>query len=104
MAIKILLHHVLVKLEEAIEVDEVYRKAKAAGIHIELDKREQKAVEYGTVVAVGPTAYLDYGRDSSILKVGDKVSLNRYSGKEITDTDGTKYVLVNDQDILAVIE
>lgn len=104
MAIKILLHHILIKLDEATEVDEVYRRAKAAGIHLELDKREAKAVEYGTVVSVGPTAYLDYGRDPTIIKIGDRVSLNRYSGKEIIDTDGTKYVLANDQDVLAIIE
>ena len=50
-------------------------------------RKERKAVEYGTVLQVGPTAYTDYGRDPSIIKVGDKVSFNRYSGKEITDLD-----------------
>ena len=44
--IRILLHHILVKLDDATEADEIYKRAKAAGIHLELDKREQKAVEY----------------------------------------------------------
>ena len=102
--IKLLLHHVLVKLDEATDADEVYRRAKAAGIHLELDKREQKAVEYGIVVSVGPTAFIDYGRTPDIVKVGDRISLNRYSGKSVKDVDGIEYVIVNDQDVLAIIE
>lgn len=104
MAIKLLLHHLLVKLDAAEEADEVYRRAKQAGIHLELDKREQKAVEYGTVVAVGPTAFIDYGRSPDIVKVGDRISINRYSGKEVKDSDGQLYVIVNDTDVLAIIE
>lgn len=104
MAIKLLTHHILVKLEEAVEADEVYRRAKAAGIHLELDKREQKAVEYGIVVQIGPTAFIDYGRDPNCISVGDRISLNRYSGKSVKDVDNTEYVIVNDQDVLCVIE
>jgi co-chaperonin GroES (HSP10) len=104
MSLRILLHHVLVKLDDATEADDVYRKAKAAGIELALDKREQKAVEYGTVVQVGPTAFLDYGRDPDILKGGDRVSFARYSGKDVTDSNGDKYVLLNDSDILVVVE
>lgn len=104
MTIKILLHHVLVKLEEATEADDMYRRAKAAGIHLELDKREKHAVEIGTVVQVGPTAFKDLGGVPDLLSVGDKVSITRYSGKKIVDTDGTEYQLVNDEDVLCVIK
>lgn len=104
MAIKILLHHILVKLDDATEADETYRRAKAAGIHLELDKREQKAVEYGTVVQVGPTAFKDYGASPDILKAGDRVSLTRYAGKSIVDSDNTEYVILNDSDVLCTIE
>ena len=102
--IKLLLHHLLVKLDEATEADEVYRQAKQAGIILELDKREQKAVEYGTVVQVGPTAFIDYGRSPDIVKVGDRISLNRYAGKSVKDVDGQEYVIANDQDVLCIIE
>jgi len=102
--IKVLLHHILLKLDDATEADETYRRAKAAGIHLELDKREQKAVEYGTVIQVGPTAFIDYGGSPDLLKIGDRITINKYSGKEVIDSDGTKYVIVNDQDILAIIE
>ena len=104
MAIKILLHHILAKLDDATEADDTYKRAKAAGIVLELDKREQAAVEYGTVVKVGPTAFQDYGRDATILKEGDRISFARYSGKSIKDTDGTEYILLNDSDVLVVIE
>lgn len=102
--IKILLHHVLIKLDDAIEADDTYRRAKALGIELALDKRTEKAVEYGTVVQVGPTAFIAHGRDPNILKEGDRVSITRYSGKPVVDSDGTEYTLLNDDDILCIIE
>ena len=104
MAIKILLHHILAKLDDATEADQDLKRAKAAGIILELDKREQAAVEYGTVVKVGPTSFKDLGRDPTILKEGDRISFARYSGKSIKDSDGTEYILLNDSDVLVVIE
>lgn len=104
MAIEILLHHILVKQDDLSEADETFKRAKAAGIVLDLEKREQAAVEYGTVIQVGPTAYLDYGRDRTILKEGDRVSFTRYSGKSLKDSDGTEYVLLNDSDVLVVIK
>lgn len=104
MAIKILLHHILIKLDDAIEADETYARAKALGIHLELDKRVHEAVEYGTVVQIGPTAYKDFGLENCPLKGGDRVSLTRYSGKKVVDSDGQTYYLFNDADILAIIE
>ena len=101
--IKILLHHILVKLDDATEADEVYKRAKAAGLHLELDKREKQAVEYGTIIQVGPTAYTDLVRDPSIVKVGDRVSVTRYSGKKIVDSNDEEYMLFNDSDVLCVI-
>lgn len=96
--IRLLLHHILVKLDEP-------ELKTASGIIISLDeKKERKAVEYGTVVQVGPTAFIDYGRGPEIVKVGNRVSINRYSGKSIVDLDEVEYVIVNDQDVLAIIE
>lgn len=93
-----LLHTVLIK------PDEVETKT-ASGIVIPdlVTEKERKAMEYGTVVTVGPRAFIDYGRDPTILKGGDRVSYARYSGKVIKDTDNVEYVLVNDIDLLAKI-
>lgn len=96
--ITLLLHTVLVKLDDIETTTQ-------SGIILALDeKKERKAVENGTVIQVGPTAFQDYGRDPSILKGGDRISLNRYSGKSIVDTDGVEYVIVNDVDILCKVE
>lgn len=104
MAIKLLMHHILVKLDDPIEADETLRRARELGIHIELDKREKSAVEYGTVLQIGPNAYRDFGYNEPPLKVGDRVSLTRYAGKSVVDSDGSKYQIFNDEDILAIIE
>ena len=92
-----MLHHVLIQLDEPeVKTSSV--------IIISLDeKKERKAVYYGNVIQVGPRAFIDYGRDPSILSRGDRVCINRYSGKEVKDTDGTEYLIVNDQDILCVV-
>lgn len=68
-----------------------------------LTEKERKAVEVGTVVRVGPRAFIDYGRSPDILKEGDVITYARYAGKEIKDNDET-YLLVNDIDVLALIE
>ena len=102
--IRLLAHHILIKLDDAIEADEVYSRAKSLGIHLELDKRVHEAVEYGTVIQVGPTAYRDFGLDNSVVKVGDRVSLARYAGKKVVDSDNSAYYIFNDSDVLCVIE
>ena len=95
--IQLLLHTVLLQLDEP-EVKT------ASGIILSLDeKRERKAVEIGTVVQVGSRAFVDYGRDPSILNIGDRVYIARYAGKEVKDTDNKEYVIINDIDILCKI-
>jgi len=96
--IKLLMHHLLIKLDEP-------ELKTASGIIISVDeKKERKAVEYGIVVQVGPTAFIDYGQTPDIVKVGDRISLNRYSGKSVVDSDETEYLIVNDADVLCIIE
>lgn len=98
MAIEPILHRVLVK------PDEVETKTKS-GIVIALnEKREQAAAESGTVVKIGSTCFTDYGGDPSLLNIGDKVFYARYAGKQVKDTDDTEYVLLNDEDIVAIIK
>lgn len=104
MTIRLLTHHVLIKLDDATEADETYKRAKALGIELALDKRESAAVEYGVIKQLGPTAFVDLGIDPSSVKVGDRVSLIKYAGKKVTDKCGTEYQIFNDEDILCVIE
>jgi len=102
MGIELLLHTVLVRPECVEDTDEVLRRAKAAGIQLQLDKREQKAVEYGTVMQIGPTAFKDYGRGPDILQVGDKITYAKYAGKTVKYKD-IDYLILNDEDCIAKI-
>lgn len=55
------------------------------------------------VVAVGPGGYVD-GKDIKMeLKAGDKVLFSKYSGSEIK-FEGKEYIILRQDDILAVIE
>lgn len=105
MAIKPILHRILVKPDDIMEKDVHLRKAKELGLIVHRDEqdREQAAVDEGTVVDFGPTVFRDFGSDNPI-KVGDKVVYARYAGKPIVDPDDeVKYVALNDEDVIAII-
>jgi co-chaperonin GroES (HSP10) len=103
MKIKPVLHRVLVKPDAVEEADEAIRRARALGIEVQLDKREQAAVEVGVVILVGSTCYKEFGSTAEEQGVveGAKVSFAKYAGKTIKDGD-TKYVMLNDEDIIGV--
>lgn len=92
------LHRLLVK------PDPVETKTESGIVLAINEKREQAAAESGTIVAIGDTCFKDYGGDLATVKVNDRVFYARYAGKEVTDTDGQKYILVNDDDIVGVIK
>jgi len=97
MSIKLLTHHVLIKLDDPEVKTE-------SGIILAVDeKRERKAVEYGIVLQIGPTAYKDLGLDSCPLNKGDHVCILRYSGKSVKDGE-EEYLIVNDEDILCIVD
>ena len=55
------------------------------------------------VVAVGPGAVVDGKRVEMEVKVGDKVLYSKYAGTEVK-LDDEEYIVVKQNDILAVIE
>jgi co-chaperonin GroES (HSP10) len=74
------------------------------GIIISVDpKKERLAVETGTVVSVGDTAYDEFKAKIRPM-IGDKVYYAKYAGKIIKDVDETEYVVLNDEDIVAIIK
>lgn len=106
MAIKPILHRILVKQDNLAEKDEKFASARRAGIVVVEDehKREQAAIDTGTVVEIGPTAFRDFGLDVSPIKVGDSVVFAKYAGKAIEDpATKEKFVALNDEDIIAVL-
>ncbi len=63
----------------------------------------QEKSQMASVVAVGEGGEIDGKKVTMQVKVGDKVLYAKYSGTEITVED-KKYVIVRQNDILAVIE
>lgn len=105
MAVKPILHRILVKPDKIEDKDEAFKKAKAAGIIVHRDEREreQAAIDTGRVVAMGPTAFRDFGSENP-LKEGDYVVYAKYGGKAIIDPeDDVKYVALNDEDVIAIL-
>ena len=103
--IKPILHRILVKPDNVEDVDDVVRSARQSGLVVQLDKREQAAIEIGTVVLVGDTSYKEFGTTAEAQGVvpGAKVFFAKYAGKSVKDGD-VKYLMLNDEDIIGVIE
>lgn len=106
MAVNVILHRVLVKQDNLSEKDAAFASARRVGIEIieSEHKREQAAIDSGTVVAIGPTAFRDFGLDVAPIKVGDTVVFAKYGGKAIEDpATKEKFVALNDEDVIAVL-
>ena len=92
-------YRVLVKSDPVEEVTK-------SGIVLAVDKiRERSGIVTGTIVKVGPTAWKDYkgmnGRPWAA--VGDRVIFSKYAGAFIDDGSEDGLILVNDEDIQAVV-
>lgn len=99
----------LVKPVDLLDVDAAWASAKKAGLDLsgteKERKREQNAIDRGTVLAMGPVAFKAYDTPNP-LQIGDEVIYARHSGKEVTDPYGDpdeKVILLNDEDIIAII-
>lgn len=67
------------------------------------DTAKEKPQE-GEIVAVGKGKVLENGKTEPLeVKAGDKVLYGRYSGTEIK-IDGEDYLIVKEEDILAIIK
>ena len=73
----------------------------AGGIHIP-DTAQQTSQE-AIVVAVGPGKVKKGQRQPVECKVGERVVVAKYGGTDIT-YDGVPYVILRDEDVLAIIE
>jgi len=62
---------------------------------------EQRAVNQGEIVAIGPAADVAFGVGDK-LKVGDRVIFAKYGGFPVRDMD-IDYRVLNDEDIIARI-
>ncbi len=55
------------------------------------------------VLAVGPGGMVEGKEVTMYVKVGDRVIYSKYAGTEVK-LDGTEYIVVRQNDILAVVE
>ena len=96
-------HRVLVRPDKYEETDPVYKQAKLAGLKLIEDNREQAGVVTGEILAVGPTAWKDFG-EVPWAKVGDKIYYAKYSGKNIEIDKNDPLIVLNDEDVVAVVQ
>ena len=114
MGIKVVLHRVLVKRDipedtEAVKTKKDLDRLQLATPDWVREKienqalRENASMDKGTVVAIGDTAFRDYGIQSPI-QVGDYIAFAKFGGKEVNDPEtGETLVIINDEDVVAVL-
>jgi len=100
-------HRVLVKPENADDIDPVVSSAKRHGIMIaetEDQKRREAGVDRGVVVDIGPTAFVSFG-NVPWCKKGDLIAFPKYSGKLLNNLETQeRFLIINDEDVIAVIK
>ncbi len=94
MNIKPLADRVVIKMTEAEETTK-------SGIILAGSAKEKPQV--AVVVAVGPGGVVDGKEVTMYVNVGDKVLTSKYSGTEVK-VDGQEYIIVRQNDILAIVE
>ena len=70
---------------------------------IVLPGQAQEKPQQAEVVAVGPGGVVDGKEVKMEVKTGDKVIYSKYAGTEVK-LDGEEYIIVKQNDILAVVE
>ena len=70
---------------------------------IVLPGQTKEKPQQAEVVAVGPGGMIDGKEVTMLVEVGDKVIYSKYAGTEV-ELDGTEYLVVKQNDILAVIK
>ena len=70
---------------------------------IVLPGQNKEKPQQAEVVAVGPGGVVDGKEVKMEVKVGDQVIYSKYAGTEVK-MDGTDYIIVKQEDILAIIK
>ena len=70
---------------------------------IVLPGQAQEKPQQAEVIAVGPGGVVDGKEVKMEVKTGDKVFYSKYAGTEVK-LDGEEYIIVKQNDILAVVE
>ena len=71
---------------------------------IVLPGKEKEKPQQAEVVAVGPGGVIDGKEVKMQVSVGQKVIFSKYAGTEVKLEDDDEYIIVKQNDILAVVE
>ncbi len=71
---------------------------------IVLPGQEKEKPQQAEVIAVGPGGMVDGKEIKMEVKAGDRVIYSKYSGTEVKMDGDEKFVIVRQNDILAIIE
>ena len=92
----------VVPLNEKIMVQRLEAEDKSAGGIILPDNAKEKPKQ-GKILSVGDGKVLENGSRAAFqVKTGDKVLFTSYAGTEVT-VDGKEYLIMTEDDILAVV-
>jgi chaperonin GroES len=90
-------------LHDRIVVEAAEKEETTASGIILPDSAQEKPLR-GTVIAVGPGKVLDSGQTAEVgVSNGDTVLYGKYAGTEVS-VDGSDYIILRSDDILAVVE
>ncbi len=90
-------------LGDRVWVEPIEQEQTTASGIILPETAKEKPME-GKVLAVGPGVRDDKGERQPLdVKVGDRVLFAKYSGTEIKQ-EGTKYLIMRESDILAIVD
>ena len=93
----------VVPLNDKIVVKRLEAEEKTAGGIVLPDTAKEKPRQ-GKVISVGEGKLLDNGKRASFqVKEGDRVLFTSYAGNEVT-IDGEEYLIMTEDDILAILE
>lgn len=91
-------------LGDRILIKQLEAEEKTKGGIVLPDTAKEKPQE-GKVVAVGAGKVLESGKvQPPEVKVGDRILYGKYSGTEVTTKDGEEYLIIKEEDILAIIK
>jgi chaperonin GroES len=90
-------------LHDRVLVKRLDEKNEKHGHIIIPDSAKEKPQE-GTVIAIGAGKMTDQGKNLPLaVKAGDRILFGKYSGSEVT-LRGNEYLIMKEEDVLAVLD
>jgi len=93
----------VIPLNDKIVVERLEAETKTAGGIVLPDSAKEKPKQ-GKILKLGEGKMLENGKRATFqVKEGDRVLFTSYAGSEVT-VDGTDYLIMTEDDILAVVD